>query len=277
MKKGVTVVVITKDRPLALSALLASLHSQSLPTFELILVLNGDRSWNPYLDKILIALRVRGVSVTVCECVGMGYGKLHDHAYKLVQTDFVCRVDDDQILDPKYLENLRDELEKDSSIGAVGGIVLHPEYKETDFMKEEFSGALQKALASGILNTIFQLKRHPGTKPLRVTDLYSSFMARTNVVNQIGGIATCYDSCGYREESDLTLRVAFAGYKLYVIPTAIIWHIRAEEGGERRSGEIWEKIKQKNETMFRSRLKSWCDNPIANLAHIWEEGLRENG
>lgn len=190
------------------------------------------------------------------------------------KTKYLCRLDDDHILSPTYLESLLQIINSDESIGAVGGTVLHPEVPGYVFTEEEFYNILEQSKEHGFLNTILQLKRLPGTSPLMVPDLYSTFIMNKQAVEEVGGIATCYTACSYREETDLTLRLSLKGYKLLISPHSIIWHIRADSGGERTNQTQWEALRMQNERIFQERLKSWCDDPVKHFKYLWDNALK---
>lgn len=273
MKKQVSVVVVTKNRPQALAALLGSLQCQTLPEFDLIIVLNGRRSWHPYLDKLLKALESRGVHTAMYSMFDLAFAGLHDYAYSKTTSEYVCRVDDDHILHPAYLSELKAFMDRSPQAGAAGGIVLHPDVPGFEFSREDFVKTILQARERGILNTLLQLKRHPTNRPLEVPDLYSSFMARRRTVLSVGGIAVCYRVCSYREETDLTLRMSFAGHGQFIVPGAIIWHARADYGGERKSQEVWKRLRSKNESLFQKRLQSWCTDPVEHFLPLWNWAL----
>src|SRR3989338_4207039 len=268
-----TVVVATKNRPQALAGLLSSLQCQTLPRFKVLIALNSKRSWHPYLDKVATSLFARGVNVITSECTRMTFAELHQFLLASAETEYVCRVDDDHILEPHYLTELLQVIDSDRMVGATGGIVLHPEDIGHGFSPKVFIKTLRSAKKQRVLNTILQLKQHPTDRTLQVPDLYSSFVVRKSIAKRVGGIATCYTSCSYREETDLTLRITLAGFKLYIIPSAIVWHVRANHGGERKSRSAWEKSRSLNEQIFRERLHSWCGDPVSRFSDIWDAAL----
>jgi GT2 family glycosyltransferase len=268
-----TVVVPTKDRPMALSSLLGSLCNQTLNKFNISIALNTDDSWDTHLDKLILALEIKGIRVEVSKCLGFSLSELHQYLVKSSDTEYICRLDDDHVPQANYLETLLNAFHLNKNIGAVGGVVLHPEINDLNFTNKEFQEHLQVARNKLFLNTLLQLKKHPTDTPLLVPDLYSTFLTRKSIIDEVGGIATCYEKSGYREETDLTLRITDAGYKEYIIPKAITYHIRAENGGERQSSEDWIKSKEENEIIFNQRIKDMCKNIHSKALKIWECNL----
>jgi|GEM_PF-4716266 len=253
MNNLLTVTVVTKDRHLPLSCLLTSMMGQSHATFNVIIALKGEHSWNEYLEKIRLALKARKIFVDVHDCTEMEYAEAHQYLIDKSDTEFVCRVDDDHILSPFYLQKFEEVLSSDPFIGAAGGIFLHPDIPGWEFSAEEFRTVLNQGNPQGMLQTILQLKKHPTDHPLQIPDLYSSFMMRKSVVQRVGGIARCYTAT-YREETDLTLRMTLADYKQFIVPSAIAWHVRADGGGERMAENTWKDVRSANDAIFRQRV-----------------------
>jgi GT2 family glycosyltransferase len=252
--------------------MLTSLMGQIFTEFGVIIALNGAHSWHPHLEKIRTALKARNISVDVHECIDMEFADVHQYLINQSNTEFICRVDDDHVLDPLYLQQLWKVISADPAIGAAGGIFLHPDIPGWEFTQSEFKDALYQGRREGILQTFLQLKMHPTDKPLQVPDLYSSFMMRKSAVQEVGGVATCYTAT-YREETDLTLRMTLAGYKQMVIPSAVAWHVRADGGGERMSERSWEEVRSANDEIFRQRVRGWCQYPVDRFTPIWEMAL----
>lgn len=159
------------------------------------------------------------------KCINHTFSQLHEHLLNTCQTEFICRLDDNHIPETNYLENLLNSIKYDSNIGSVWGIVLHPEIKDLNFDKKEFEKIIKNWKDKFFLNTYLQLKNHPTNSPLLVPDLYSTFMSRKSIIQDVWWIATEYKKSWYREETDLTLRITNAWYKQYIIPTASTYHM----------------------------------------------------
>jgi GT2 family glycosyltransferase len=253
----ISVVITTKDRPAYLASALSSLLAQTLTSFDLHILLNGHSSWSDQCEKITYALRHRQVDCFVYHQPSLTFAQAHEFLMSHSVNPLLCRVDDDHILSATYLSSLHAVMAANADCAAVGGIVLHPEASSVSFSDESFRAELLASVERGFLNTRFQLLQHPSDRPLFVTDLYSSFLLRKTAALDAGGIATCYEACSYREETDLTLRMFLAGYRLAVAPSAIIWHVRCDFGGERTSAENWKGLVKVNEELFKARLASW--------------------
>ena len=272
-KSEVTVVVPTKDRTSALSTLLGALNAQTLEKFNISIALNSNESWNEHLDKLILALELRKIKTQVHKCLDFTFAELHKHLLDECKTEFICRLDDDHLPQTNYLSSLLSFIKSDAQIWAVGGIVLHPEIDDLDFTTNEFTATLKKGLENKFLNTYLQLKRHPNNTPLQVPDLYSTFMCRKAYLDNIGWIATDYQLSWYREETDLTLRLTNAGYKQYIDPNAITYHIRSNTGWERQERKKWEQAQQENQWIFEKRMRILCSNIHNKAQAIWQQNL----
>ena len=58
-------------------------------------------------------------------------------------------------------------------------------------------------------------------------------MYRRQALIDGGGSPTYYSTLGFREETDLCLRILTQGYRIFFIPNAIAWHFPAHTGGFR--------------------------------------------
>ena len=63
--------------------------------------------------------------------------------------------------------------------------------------------------------------------------LRSSFIFRKDVHDKVGKHPTEFGKTGFREESDLTMRMRFKGYDLFTDTAAKAWHLRTQSGGVR--------------------------------------------
>lgn len=132
---------------------------------------------------------------------------------------WVWRVDDDCIPEPNVLRTLLSyAIRKDA--GAVGGSILTPPL--------EFEGYNSSGKIDDLgLQPNVQWKTI--TKEQQVESLHCSFVYRAGVYDYNTGLSRI----GHREETLFTFGLHQRGYKLFVIPNAITWHLRNPEGGIR--------------------------------------------
>lgn len=257
--KGVSIVITTKNRPANLAFALTSLIGQTYRPLSVHILLNGQHSIDPSCERMINLLELNGIHVSCDERYEFTFAECHDFLINRADYDLVCRMDDDQVATPGYFENLASVFSR-PNVGAVGGIVLHPEEKKLQWELADLSKALSRGREEGMVITELQLHRHPSATILEVTDLYSSFMMDRNAVRDVGGVAICYRACSYREETDLTLRLHVRGYSVLIQPSSIMWHLRCDTGGERVSGEEWRRKVDTNKELFLCRLNEFGVN-----------------
>lgn len=253
MAEGISVVITTKNRPDSLACALTSLVNQQYRPLSVHILLNGTESLNEQVEKVISLLRAVNIEVTTDLNPRLSFAEAHAFLLNRAKYDAICRFDDDHIAQPDYLTQLAGPF-FERSAGAIGGVMLHPEELRKDWEIEDLVNVLEEGSRAGMAMTHLQLHRLPLSEVLEVTDLYSSFLMSRQAVTTVGGIATCYRACGYREETDLTLRLHHFGYFVGIAPNAIVWHLRCEFGGERTSEKDWIAKVDQNKILFAERV-----------------------
>lgn len=132
---------------------------------------------------------------------------------------WVWRMDDDTIADSNVLETLYKHANINENVGAVGGSVLTPP-------------SMQPISATGKIENIYN---EPNLQWGRISDkkqvdhLHCSFLYRAGVAHYCLGLSRI----AHREETLFTYELVKKGYKNYVVPDAITWHLKNKEGGIR--------------------------------------------
>lgn len=131
--------------------------------------------------------------------------------------DWVWRVDDDCIPEPNVLETLLSHTAPD--VGGVAGSVLTPPFAPVHG-------------ATGLIDNI-------GTEPniqwdyirqkQEVDHLHCSFLYRAGVFDYNLGLSRV----AHREETLFTYGLRQKGYKLFLVPDAVTWHLKNKYGGIR--------------------------------------------
>ena len=162
ISKQVTVGIPTKNRYDILSHCLLSLAQQTHRPKEIIIVDDTPEPVNlTTLEIYEYAFRLleeKGIRWRVI--FGMKKGQHHSHqiVQDAAETDFVFRVDDDEIMEPNCLEKLLDKMSSD--VGAVAPLVLMPNVgKLPPFAKND----IRDLSAPNV-----QWFKWPGTAPMEV-------------------------------------------------------------------------------------------------------------
>lgn len=233
---GVTVGVPTRNRPFYLSILLSSLLSQSFTDWDLIVVNDGDEDIeeNHLLKGIFNIIRHKGYKLRIIPGPKAGPGQAHNVILTNSQNELIMRVDDDAYLNPNYIEILHNFMRDEEDLGAVGGRFLNvyrlkTQYDQVNGEDRDWKGKIVFKDGHFIPYEDHSLSDE---RPYEADHLYASFLYKKRVATEVGGFPDVYSQMGRREETDTTIRMRMAGYRLYVVPQAIAWHIHSPFGGQ---------------------------------------------
>jgi GT2 family glycosyltransferase len=211
-----SVVIITYKRPDFVTRCLEHLLVQTLPPLEIIVI----DSSSDQDTKSLVRDRFPTVIYAVCDA-GMGaMATARNLGYRMSRGQVLAFIDDDAFAEPEWLERLLPFYD-DPMVGAVGGRQIRRVPGEL----EEGVDSIGQLQEDGTISGNFAAD--PGG-PVPVDHLLGANMSfRRSVLDQIGGIHDGYGGTCVREETDLCLRVAHAGYKLVFTPDAVVEHLAA--------------------------------------------------
>lgn len=119
-----SLVVCTYMRPKPLSDLLASVKVQTLYPNEIIIV---DGSTNEETKQILASSIFQNLKYFLVDTAHRGLTKQRNFGVSKVDQDseIVCFLDDDTILEPNYFEEIVNAFKADSNVVGVGGIAIN--------------------------------------------------------------------------------------------------------------------------------------------------------
>jgi len=132
---------------------------------------------------------------------------------------WVWRLDDDTIAESNVLETLYSHATFEDNVGAVGGSVLTPP-------------SMGEVYATGKIENIYQepnLQWGRINQKREVDHLHCSFLYRAGVADYNLALSRI----AHREETLFTYELIKKGYKNYVVPNAITWHLKNKVGGIR--------------------------------------------
>lgn len=207
-------VVVTYERPTHVARCLDQLQVQTVPPVEIIVV---DSSIG---DDTARVVRERFPSVRY-EVNPAGRGATataRNLGFALTTGDILAFLDDDAFAEPDWLERLLPFFD-DPGVGGVGGRQIRQQPGELT----EGVDAIGQLRDDGTLTGNFAAD--PGG-PVDVDHLLGANMAfRRSIIESMGGIRDGYGGTCIREETDLCLRVAHAGYRLVYTPDAVVEHV----------------------------------------------------
>ena len=146
-------------------------------------------------------------------------GQHHNHQIaNTMGYEWVWRVDDDAIPEPTVLETLFSHTAP--HVGAVGGEILMPG-KTFDTTKS--TGLLEN------IDTEPNIQWDTIEYVMDVDHLHCSFLYRAGVVDYNLALSRV----AHREETMFTYSLKKRGYQVMVVPGAITWHLKSDQGGIR--------------------------------------------
>lgn len=157
---------------------------------------------------------------------------------------YVWRLDDDTIAEPNVLETLYSHMK--DGVGAVGGSILTPPNIQPVNSTGSIDNMDEPSIQWGMIN-----------KKKEVDHLHCSFLYRAGVADYCLSLSRV----AHREETLFTYDLKLAGYKNYVVPNAITWHLKNKSGGIR---DGMHELFQHDDKIFKSRME-YKDNTIVVL------------
>ena len=266
IKVEVTAEICTRDRyfttlPLAINSVI----QQTYKVKKLIIYDDGkheDLRNVPLYHGLFRMIDEKGIAWEVVFTPGHGQTINHNLAYKNAPTDWVWRLDDDNVAEPDTLAKLVSCIEP--GVGAVGGLVLDPKVMNP-----------LPALASSKMEDIYlginpQWFRQTGTK--EVDHLYSTFLYNREAAPD--GYCTELSMVGHREETIFSYSIKRNGFKLVMNSGAITWHLREPSGGIRTQTQsaLWEH----DEAIFKRKLFEWGIKPREVKVLVLNSGLGDH-
>lgn len=269
VKKGDRVMldVTSRNRHDYLATLLTSLWTQTFKDWDITIMCDDDGEsmlYNHQLMRLKDRLCHEGHEVKIIRGHQQGPHVSHDRTLKMTPAHYklVCRIDDDIILRPDYLENLFQKFLEDSdgSLGAVGGV--YPDLVRPESMQTAPGNFKQDIMYSAKIEPNvpwpFVCFYPKGTPTRPAEHLYSSFMYRADVGKAIGGYCMELSSIGHREESDFSYRFHLAGYRMLIHPDAVGFHFCAPSGGIRSDSiKNKEQLAGADHAIYERRQRNW--------------------
>jgi GT2 family glycosyltransferase len=145
--------------------------------------------------------------------IGIKYSLEHS------KPDYILSLNNDTIVDPKFLDRLVDAMESDKSIGITGPKVYY--YDNKNYIQSLGAGLV---MSIGMTFSIGKGKIDAGKILQQRSVDYIGFclLISTDLIKKIGLLDETY-FC-YCEDADYSLRAKRAGYKVKCVPEAAIWH-----------------------------------------------------
>jgi SAM-dependent methyltransferase len=266
IRPTVTCVISTKNRShTTLPMTIMGICNQTVKPNHLIIYDDGDfkpeLNKDPIYSKLFAIISASGISWEYKYGKKIGQVSNHIQSLKDAKTDFIYRLDDDNVPEYNVLEYLLDCVKDD--VGAVGGLVIN---SFTDV----------PATASNKIEDIFLGINeawffHPkDSQPKEVDHLYSSFIYRRDIAEYPDNLSCA----GHREETILTYGMKRKGYKIILNPSVKTWHFNNPEGGIRTNQN--QSNFEKDSYIFSQKLNEWKVKPNEYQFVVLENGLGDH-
>ena len=266
MNKRITVAIATYNRSIQLSNLLVSLLGQTYNNWDLVIVDESEieSTRYPYVTTMLRHIQLEGHDVIYKRNdLRKGVGYIRNLTVAPAQNELVLRIDDDSILKPDYIEKLVKLIKnpsvagiKASDIAAVGGLVptAHSPKNIGNLRKIKIFNEMKFNKDGDLI----EMGEHGGMmwknpRIIKSHHLRSSFLFKKSIHDEVGGHPDWVNDTGYREESILSNKFIFSGYKLLTDPEAICFHNKTPGGGT--SSPDYPQKAQRMDIMYRKWLK----------------------
>lgn len=248
LKEGVTAIVSTKDRYYtSLPNCLISIALQTVKPKKLIVYDDGEQKdlrIDPLYKNIFLLLSNNGIKWEIKFGARQGQVRNHQRSIMDSNTEWIWRIDDDNVLEADVLEKLMKNIKP--NVGAIGGLVVDPKIPISSHK-----------LASNKIEDIYLglniqwFKEDRGV--IEVDHLYSTFIYRKEAAEH--GYCLDLSKVGHREETVFSHEMKRAGWKLLVDTSAVTWHLRNDIGGIRSDShqDMW----AHDEQIFAKKLEKW--------------------
>ncbi len=224
MLPSLAVVLATRNRPDALAQVLKDLIGQSEDVAELWVV---DQSDGPF------ALRTR---TNVSACPGWHYVHLRkanlpaarNEGVRRVSSDLVLFLDDDVRVHPGCLRAHREAFASDPRLGGASGRILEA------VVKPNAAHTTNRLALNGRIRT-----RLDGTRPTTLRSLKGAHMCyRRQALEEAGPADERLVGTAFLEDTDWSMRVRRAGWRLRFLPDAVVEHLSLPMGGVRTQDPV---------------------------------------
>lgn len=148
---------------------------------------------------------------------GAKKGQHHNHQMaNRMGYDWVWRLDDDTVAESNVLETLSSYINDD--LGAVGGSILTPPFHHGLTSTGKIEDIWEQSIQWDYIKYVKE-----------VDHLHCSFLYRAGIYDYNLALS----KAAYREETLFTYGLKQKGYRLLVVPDALTWHLKNNQGGIR--------------------------------------------
>ncbi len=232
-----SIVIPTLNRKQAIVDLIHDLQAQDHPSFEIIVVDAGREE-----NSVLQALAMTDKRITVLRITSGGTCYARNTGVARARGQIVVFTDDDVRLSNRQFLSIHARNYADPAIGGVGGRVLDANQE----LNREQSVPVCKVTTTG--------RVYPNATSRVRQDINAprggNMSFRKQIILDVGGFDEQFRGNAMREETDFSLRVVKAGWRIIYEPSAALTHL-ALTGGSRTADRLqWYRDFFFNESYF---------------------------
>jgi cellulose synthase/poly-beta-1,6-N-acetylglucosamine synthase-like glycosyltransferase len=256
----ITVTLTTRGRyHSTLPMCLMSICTQSFLPGRIILVDDNERKEFQNIEvfkNIQLLLKYNGIQFDYYHGESRGQVYAQQLALDKVKTDWVFKLDDDNILESNVIEELSKNMDK--LVGAVSCLILTPPDVNR---KLEYESNTYNRMEDIYSSFNIQMYGKQSSNIKWVEHLHGCYLFQRKAMR---GYPLAFSPSGHREDTVFTHEIFRNGYILAVNPNAVMWHLKEENGGNRLHKD------NNNESLFLEKLKEWKIIPEKMV--IFKEG-----
>ncbi len=281
-EKRIDIQICTRDRPTELYGLLQSLRTQTIQKFDIYILDDGGKTSTSsyyFIQYIINRMQLEGHNVKLLRNeIPSGVSKarqiLVDYSLKNTKSKLYCRIDDDTLLEPDYLEKLLFVINDGYDIASgVTTSISQPDWKRDIKYISPIIGYCELDKEGNIIfngddcgidyiDNVILLSPH----------FRSCAMFKREVFE--GGVdySSRLSKNGFREEQIISFKAICKGFKIGVHTGANALHLMTPSGGERDTMNMT----GFNEQIFRETTKKLFEEHGDFLDKYYKKYLGKN-
>ena len=215
-----------------------SLKKFDYPNYKVVISDNGSTDDSPerLAKKFpdIPVLHTGDIAVTATYNAGIQFG-LDNGA------DYILLLNNDVTFDPEMMTKLVAKAESDPSIGLVTPKIYY--YDRPDVIW--FAGGMRNRFDFGAYDTFEGEHDSAKSDQEREVDLAwaCGFLMRRDLLEKMGLFDTRFYL--YYDDVDISIRTYEAGYRIWYVPDAVMWHKVSHSTGNKKFARIWARSKMR--------------------------------
>jgi len=171
----------------------------------------------------------------------MGYTKSVNRGLRKANAEFVCILNSDCIVTPRWLEQLVDCAKSDDNIAMVGPLSNAASYQSVPKIYDaegdwNFNPLPCSLTLEGMAKLVHE-NSLCGYPSVRVINGFCQFLRRS-VIEEVGILDETAFPRGFGEENDFCARVIEAGYEIRIADDTYVFHTKSQSFGNRQRKEL---------------------------------------